>query len=145
MAKVSPEPNTGCWLWTGALFGGEQAGFWFNGKNRCASRVALELLRNDPPPDALMVCHRCDNPACVNPDHLFLGTHQDNMDDMWSKGRGVKGEEKFNSRLTEVQVRQIKIGLEAGESYGSLAKKFGVARPTVRAIKKGRTWAWVTP
>ena len=75
-----PEPNTGCWLWLGFI---SPDGYG----TRLAHRRAWELARG-PIPDGMLVCHRCDVRHCVNPDHLFLGTHLDNMRDMIRKGRG---------------------------------------------------------
>lgn len=87
-AKTIPEPNTGCWLWMGSTWGGGYGQVRINRRTRFAHRVAWEVS-NGPIPNGLFVLHRCDNPPCVNPAHLFLGTHQDNMDDMMRKGRKV--------------------------------------------------------
>jgi len=86
--KVSIEPNSGCWLWTGAA---NAAGYgrlyvWPEGKHQKAHRISYEL-HVGAIPDGMFVCHRCDNPSCVNPQHLFIGTRQDNVDDMNRKGR----------------------------------------------------------
>jgi hypothetical protein len=88
---VSPCPNTGCWIWTGAL---DQQGYGRLGVNRSAQRahrVSFELFVGPIPPGVgyhgTEVCHRCDTPHCVNPQHLFLGAHRENMADMLAKGR----------------------------------------------------------
>jgi hypothetical protein len=85
--KVHKDEKTGCWVWTGAITGGHGA-FHFNRKLCRAHRVMWEH-ENGPIPDAMCVLHDCpsgDNPLCVNPDHLYLGTHQDNMIDIATKG-----------------------------------------------------------
>lgn len=87
MSHVSPEPNTGCWLWTSIDDGrGVYGRFWYGDRIIGAHRAAWLLFRGEIPP-ALDVLHRCDTPPCVNPAHLFLGTDQDNADDMKRKGR----------------------------------------------------------
>jgi hypothetical protein len=90
-----PEPNTGCWLWTGGCFSHGYGKLRYAGKTSYAHRVAYELHHGVTPEDGY-VCHRCDNPPCINPDHLFLGTARDNALDMFRKGRArhnpVKGD-----------------------------------------------------
>ena len=83
--KVSPEPNSGCWLWTGSVAPGGYGQFWLGKLQRC-SRLTFSHLKGINP-TGLDVLHRCDNPYCCNPDHLWLGTHSDNMLDMFAKGR----------------------------------------------------------
>lgn len=87
MAHVSPEPNSGCWLWTAAI---STNGYGLLSTTRSrqvrAHRFAYESMHG-PIPDGLYICHRCDTPSCVNPDHLFLGTPRDNLNDAKSKGR----------------------------------------------------------
>lgn len=89
-----PEPNSGCWLWTGTLKkpvrGLGYGHFRVSGKTKVAHRVSWEIFRG-PIPDGLCVCHKCDVSICVNPDHLFLGTRLDNIEDMVAKGRQSNG------------------------------------------------------
>jgi hypothetical protein len=86
MEKVSPEPMSGCWLWTGSSNGNGYGVMRINNKQQGAHRVAFELFVGPIPP-GLMICHKCDNPPCVNPHHLFAGTALDNNRDMFAKGR----------------------------------------------------------
>jgi len=79
--------NNGCWEWTGCLDKKGYGQFYYKGKHRRAHRVSWALKYGEIPPSELFACHKCDNPKCVNPDHLFLGTQSDNMKDMSRKGR----------------------------------------------------------
>src|SRR5581483_2912402 len=90
-AKASIRSGDGCWEWKGKGSGNGYGGFYAHGKHRLAHRVAWEL-RNGVIPDGMHVLHHCDNRRCVNPAHLFLGTHNDNMADMCAKGRQAKGD-----------------------------------------------------
>lgn len=88
--RIIPEPNSGCWLWTGTVSSFGHGNVRIRGKLYQPHRLAWEEA-NGPIPPGLWVLHRCDVPSCCNPDHLFLGTNRDNMVDMVTKGRGVGG------------------------------------------------------
>jgi len=111
---------------------------------RKAHRVAYAKA-NGPIPRGMLVCHRCDNPRCVNPDHLFLGTNQDNVDDMMQKGRyrfvghSQKGEKNGNSRLTQEQVDDIRSRYKRGMGP-LLAKEFGVGIFMINRIIRKDAW-----
>lgn len=93
-----------------------------------------------PIPAKMCVCHTCDNPACVNPAHLFLGDHQWNMTDMREKGRARRGANHPRSKLTEADVRAIRA---SSDTKAALASRYGVAEPSIHQIITRRTWAWL--
>jgi hypothetical protein len=131
-----------CHEWT-ASFGGSGYGqFYFNYRKFSAHRKAYELYHGEIP-DGLFVLHKCDNKKCVNPDHLFLGTHKENMRDKTVKGRQVKGSAIEQAVLTEPQVVQIKQRLRQGDVHTLIAKDFGVSRATVSMISNGTNWRHV--
>ncbi len=112
-----------------------------------AHRASYMLTNNIEPPRHLYVCHKCDNRSCVNPSHLFLGTAFDNNEDMAMKGRRreCRGENRPTSKLTDNQVRQIKIILKQSNrpTYRIIGKQFGVSAGTIYYIDKGRNWSHV--
>lgn len=148
--KEGPEhPTLGkCWDWTGSLVGLQgYGGLAVNGVQAKAHRFSWEL-HFGVIPDGLHVLHRCDRPRCVNPSHLFLGTHQDNMDDKMSKGRHVvlKGSRNPIAKLSEEQVLEIKRryrGRCRRNGAIPLAKEFGVSCHAIDAIVSGRNWKHV--
>lgn len=146
-AKVNK--TEACWLWTAAQL--SRYGVFSvrtpNGtKTVRAHRYAYELAYGSIP-DGLLVCHRCDTPLCVRPDHLFLGTQSDNVKDMHSKGRGgeadVKGERNGQAKVTAEDVRQIRTRFAAGESPTAIAREYGLTPPSVYDIAKRRSWKHV--
>ena len=145
-AKVSPEPTTGCWLWKGYLNPGGYGVFSMPGKkSRCAHRIAWNLFRGEIP-KGLMVCHRCDIRACVNPKHLFLGTVAENAADMKRKGRSRSGEKNSRAKLSAAKVSRIKGLLARREkSMREVASRFGVSYATISAINTGKIWRRVLP
>ena len=108
-----PHGGFGCWMWDAADGGSSPYGVILrNGRPDKAHRVSWVLCHKSEVPEGMLVCHHCDNPKCVNPSHLFLGTAKDNADDMMRKGRGRsvnwRGEEHPRTRLSEDDVRSIK-------------------------------------
>ena len=144
LAKASPEPNTGCWLWTAAASDRGYGVFREPGMSSQAHRAAYELLVGEVPPGAL-VCHRCDNRLCVNPDHLFVGSPRDNMDDMDSKGRrrSAQGVQHPFAKLTDAMVLEMRTAWARGESSSSIGSRYGVDRSVAYRVCTGERWAHV--
>jgi hypothetical protein len=115
---------------------------WRNGKQSSAHRLAWEDA-NGPIPDGMHVLHSCHNPACVNPDHLRLGTHQDNMRDRQEAQRQARGSTNGRSKLTEDQVLEI-WKLKGKVTQRTLAERFGVSIKAVGHIHSGYRWRHVT-
>lgn len=133
----------GCWEWTACkVFGYGKIGLGSGNGSAQAHRVSWEI-HFGPIPNGLHVCHRCDNPGCVRPDHLFLGTAADNMRDMTTKGRRALGP-KMRSPLTAEAVSEIVSRVRAGEEQKRLATEYGVSRATVCRIANGLRWAHVS-
>ena len=146
-SKVQKAEGEACWLWTAAVHSGTGYGMFSVSRSIAdgAHRVAWRLT-NGEIPDGQWVLHRCDNPRCVRPDHLFLGTHDDNMADMVSKGRGTtanRGEGSARARLTEEDVREIRRLSATGFGLSELGKRFGVPSTTISAIVHRYTWKHV--
>jgi len=143
--KIYPEPNTGCWLWAGCESKG-YGQFGINGIMKYAHRISYQVYKGIIP-KRLHVLHKCDNPACVNPDHLFLGTHQDNMKDRDAKGRQarLRGEDSPLHILNQRQVIMIKkMIIDDIMLVKDMAKKFKVSESTISAIKRGQNWGHIT-
>jgi len=134
----------GCWIWTGCVLDNGCAQFWYNGKMVKASRFVWEIT-NGPIPDGMFVCHHCDNRRCVNPKHLFLGTHQDNMRDAIQKQRLAYGEAHGMAKLTDKKVREIrkKYAL-GGVTYKQLATHYGVSPSLIGQVVRKEVWKHVT-
>lgn len=128
-----------CWLWTASKSRLGYGYFRWPGHTKIAPRVAYELVFG-PFPKHLTVCHRCDNPACVRPQHLFLGTQQDNLADMKRKQRHAFGERIASSKLTEADVRAIKVSTGP---HRDIAKQYGIHEDHVGRLKAGRRWAHI--
>lgn len=130
------DPQSGCWLWRLAL---KNDGYGVaTAKRKCvrAHRLSWELFRGKIPVE-MNVLHHCDVRHCVNPDHLFLGTHKDNSVDMVNKGRSLFGEKHNQAKLSTKEVIAI---LTSKQSHRRLAKEYGVCAGMICHIKAGRNW-----
>lgn len=147
LARVRIDPQTGCWLWQGGSTSNGGYGFITHRRRKVrVHRIAWELFRG-PIPEGVEVCHDCpggDNPACCNPAHLFLGTHADNMADMAKKGRAnsrsPEGEANHAARLTEAQVREMRILYAQDKRIAPLVARFGVSETAVKCVVYRKTW-----
>ena len=139
-SKIEVQEN-GCWRYTGGLNGRGYGNIWDRGRTRSAHVVSYELHVGKVT-EGMSVLHTCDNRCCVNPEHLFIGTTQDNIDDMMAKGRdGFKGIRNGRGILLEEHVNLIRFYLRnTFLSQGDIARKFGVCRGTISAISTGRNW-----
>lgn len=148
-SKVKVGSPDECWEWQGANNGVGYGKFHVGGEGnpqRYAHRISWELA-NGSIPKGLWVLHKCDNPKCVNPKHLFLGTQTENMQDAARKLRirgGARGEAQGSSRLKEGEVLTIKQLLSDGKVRQTvIAKMFNVTPTAILFIKKGKTWSWL--
>lgn len=133
-----PEPNTGCVLWLGRVDRKGYARVDFDETSR-AHRAAW-ILANGPVPPGLFVCHKCDVRSCINVQHLFLGTQEENMADMVAKGRSGHGERAGTAMLTWEDVTEARRRATEGESSPELAREYGVTRDYMRRIIDGKAW-----
>jgi hypothetical protein len=145
------DEKTCCWIWQGKSRSGASKLYGrikVDGKSMPAHRFSWEIHNEQKTPSGMFVLHRCDNPECVNPDHLFLGTHQDNMDDKVSKNRQAKGDSFKNrkpafgsknglSKLTDQKAMQIFLD---DRPQRKIAADYGITQASVFYIKSKRTW-----
>lgn len=153
LGHMRPADN-GCWVWTGAR---NRGGYGVIGNGRRSDGTILVhraawLEWRGPIPEGMVVCHRCDNPPCFNPDHLFLGTYADNNRDMAAKRRhwlhvrpdaAPRGMSHGNARLTDDDVRAIRAAYDRGESVTSIARRLGMSRSGTASIAKRLGWTHV--
>jgi hypothetical protein len=135
MAKVDKNKN-GCWLWTAGTYGGGYGCFARDGVTPELAHRSAYILFVGPLPKGMDLCHRCDTPACVNPEHLFIGTRADNMRDCVQKGR-------TRSALTSEQIREIRAA--RGQKSRDVAARYGLkSHKSILNIWHGRTFAGVS-
>ena len=140
--KIKVNQN-GCWLYQAGRFDTGYGSFWLDGSDRCAHRVSW-LIHKGEIPGNLFVCHKCDVKLCVNPDHLFLGTTQENTADRVKKGRCARGRAHLKRvTLTEQEVNEIRYLLSNGAQNYILAEKYKISRATISDIKRRRSWKWL--
>jgi hypothetical protein len=132
--KYIPEPNSGCWLWIGAITPFGYGKIYYDGRYKYSHRLSYEMSIGEIDSDNV-VCHKCDNPSCVNPDHLFQGTPKQNTKDMIQKNRHAHGEKI--SKLSESEVIDI---YNSNSTHESLGLMYGVNRATITKIKNGQRW-----
>ena len=137
--RVSINPDTGCWEWVGSFFSNGYARAGLKGYSKRASRLCYSYFVGEIPKN-MFACHKCDNPGCVNPDHIFIGTAKDNLLDMSNKGRSLRGEKSPNAKLTEDKVIKIRNSKKPKEYW---SKKYNVSIFTIRDVMNGRTWKHV--
>lgn len=149
MSYVDVRGESECWLWTASVFSlNGYPRFWMNGRSVGAHRASWELSNGAEIPKGMFVCHSCDNPLCVNPAHLWVGTHKQNMLDMVGKGRSytggpkspASGERCARSKLTEAQVKEIRREYELGATQAALSVKFNTTHANVHFIVTRKTW-----
>lgn len=150
-SKVDRGGPDDCWRWQGTVTTGGYGTMRLTKGGRAqvtASRIAFYVATGHHPGD-LFVCHRCDNPICVNPAHLFVGSQKDNMQDCAIKGRCrtgdlPKGLAHHNARLDPLKVRAIRGRVRGGESMASVARAHGVSETAISRVVQGITWRHVS-
>lgn len=135
---ASPEPNTGCWLWSGGSNNGRYGHLRIGSKFVSAHRYSWLIHRGEIG-RGQVICHHCDVPMCVNPDHLFVGTQADNVADMTAKGRraSFSGSANGRAKLTKEQAASIRSDDRVNRV---IARDYGVSFSLIWHIKKGRIW-----
>ena len=135
--------DSGCWNWIGKK---DKRGYGrcsFEGRKQFAHRISHKVFKG-PIPDGLYILHSCDNPACINPDHLRIGTQAENMNDAVVRRRMPIGEQSSMSKLSNESVMQIVEMRNSGMSIADIARNFNVEFTTVSVILRGHTWSWLT-
>ena len=130
-----------CWEWMGAYT--SKYGSFTNGLgNRTRAHKASWLINNGNIPDGLWVLHKCDNPKCVRPEHLFIGTAKENTEDMNKKARGSYGENRPASKLTWNDVDEIRLKHSNGQAIRSLAREYNVSQRAMQAVVRKENWKY---
>lgn len=141
---IGIDPNTGCWNWKHVKTKKRPQIHW-QGKRIYAYRAVFELMKDEKIPDNRMACHTCDNPRCVNPDHIFVGDAKGNQRDSVMKGRNQRGERHCFAKLTEEFVRSIRSMRMSGMTISAIAKTLpvSISRASIEDACARRTWKHV--
>jgi hypothetical protein len=132
-----------CWEWQSSKNNSGYGKFWLNGRTDLAHRVSYKLHQG-PIPARLQVRHICDNPPCVNPSHLLVGSGKDNARDALDRGRYRRGSGNGRAKLTFTQVAEIREHWQRGdETQVSMARRYGVSRSAIQWVLNGRNWAGI--
>ena len=136
-SKVDIKSEDECWNWLAGKLRGGYGCFKVNSIKTLTHRFSYEL-KNGHIPEGMCICHKCDNPSCVNPSHLWLGTHQDNMKDRNMKDHNIKGSAHSVSKLTEQQILEIRNIININQT--EIAKLYGVSKALISLIKNNKIW-----
>lgn len=139
-SKFIVNSENGCWEWAANRFPKGYGCFKLNGKSNAAHRISYKIHVGEIK-ERMVICHKCDNPCCVNPNHLFMGTQKENLQDRNLKGRSIKGHKNGRCILTEKDIPIIKSLLKEKIDQRDIAKKFGVAQTTISSIKLNKSWS----
>lgn len=138
--KVNVKEEDECWEWQAGADPDGYGQFWLDGCTQRAHRVAVAVDERDP--SGRIVRHRCDNPACVNPGHLVLGTQEDNISDRDNRGRQARGARNGRAKLNPEDIPIIRRRVQR-EPISHVARDFGVSRKAIRNVRDGKSWTHV--
>lgn len=143
LSKLTKQPN-GCWEYIGAKDADGYGMFWFNGRTIGAHRFSIEYLANQPLNKGNQTCHSCDNPCCCNPNHLFIGSTQDNTADRHRKGRTATGSQIGTSTYSECDILKVKQAFCSRPHYRGiikdLSKEFSISYAVVWNVCRNKGW-----
>ncbi len=141
-SKFKVNEDNGCWEWVANRFPKGYGCFKLNGKSQAAHRISYEIHTGEIQ-EGMVICHKCDNPCCVNPVHLFMGTQKDNLLDRKIKGRSIFGEKNGRCKLKTEDINIIRRLLSKKVDQRDIAKEFGVGQTTISRIKLNESWSHI--